>query len=156
MDELQQRFSTKQAEYERLMTETLQSSNTFNLRHKMDKLRTLNAELTSIVNELLTALARTQTDASGRLKTVQDELLVKLATLQQDAAGLDKDTLETLRRIRAFEESQISKQVYLYVGIFLMACFILFLVMYVKGSAPQKIDTSSVISPSPAINPTLM
>jgi hypothetical protein len=142
MNELEQQFTVKYDEYERLIriADPIHQS----------RIRALNTQLSELLNEMLGVLAQSR-DQSGRLKAYQDELLAKLARIQQDSAALmrDKDTLETLRRIRSFEEGRINTRLYMYLAVFFACCLLVLLFMYVKGKSGSSIIPTPTMSPAP-------
>ena len=121
---------------------------------KMADIRKLNQELSNILNAMLEIVA-TRKQSSGNLSTVQQDLLAKLQKIERDANQLAKDTdaVETLRRIRADEESRLNRDLYFYIGAVLLVALLILLVMFVFSG--KKSEASTPMPMSPSITPPL-
>jgi hypothetical protein len=78
---------------------------------------------------------------TGSLRIARDELTMKLTRIQRDYSDLNKQTdrIETLRRIRQYEQVVADRSMYLYLGIFLAFCLLLLLVILIKGYFQKKL-----------------
>jgi hypothetical protein len=97
LSELKTDYDAKSKEYTRLIDEAVASGST----QTMDKIRKLNVELASLLEQMIS------TFSPGRsIESARDELVRRLRRIQMDYNGLlqTTDELETLRRIRAQEE----------------------------------------------------
>ena len=97
LSELKTDYDAKSKEYTRLIDEAVASGST----QTMDKIRKLNVELASLLEQMISTVS------PGRsIESARDELVRRLRRIQMDYNGLlqTTDELETLRRIRAQEE----------------------------------------------------
>jgi hypothetical protein len=97
LEELKTDYDAKSKEYTRLIDEAVASGST----QTMDKIRKLNVELASLLEQMISTVS------PGRsIESARDELVRRLRRIQMDYNGLlqTTDELETLRRIRAQEE----------------------------------------------------
>ena len=97
LEELKTDYDAKSKEYKTLIDEAVASGST----QTMDKIRKLNVELASLLEQMISTVS------PGRsIESARDELVGRLRRIQMDYNGLlqTTDELETLRRIRAQEE----------------------------------------------------
>jgi hypothetical protein len=97
LEELKTDYDAKSKEYKTLIDEAVASGST----QTMDKIRKLNVELASLLEQMISTVS------PGRsIESARDELVRRLRRIQMDYNGLlqTTDELETLRRIRAQEE----------------------------------------------------
>jgi hypothetical protein len=122
---------------------------------KLPEIRKLNQELSRILNAMLEIVATTK-QSSGNLSAVQQDLLTKLKKIERDANKLTKDTdaVETLRRIRADEESRLNRDLYFYIGVILLVALLILLVMFMFSGKTSEAITPTPMSPS--MTPPLM
>jgi hypothetical protein len=148
MPELEVLYKQKEEAYQTLVFSV-------DAKMKMSEIRKLNQELSRILNAMLDIVATTK-QSSGNLSAVQQDLLAKLHKIERDANKLTKDTdaVETLRRIRADEESRFNRDLYFYIGAVLLVALLILLVMFIFSG-----KTSEAITPmpmSPSTTPPLM
>jgi hypothetical protein len=84
----------------------------------------------------------------------RDQLVEQLTRIQSDYNGLktNTDALQTLRRIRSFQDTSWSSTLTLYIGLFLTLAALLIVVMLVRR---QTSASTSSPSTSPPMMPTL-
>lgn len=116
---------------------------------KLKEIRKLNEELIGIVDELMQKLTSTQTTEGVSISVAQQELLTKLRQLQRDYQQLsdERDTAETLRRIRVDEQSRMNKSLYVYILIFLGVSILILAAIFITNKVAQ---TSEIITPIPS------
>jgi hypothetical protein len=122
MDELRAKYERQLAEYDEVVKRSLTTNDTTQLA----KLRELNAAIAKTLNELIEKLTFMKKESPSLTKE-RDELIARLRQIQLDYNGLlvNTDTLETLRRIRQQESTESNRQLYLYIGFFLLVCFVM-------------------------------
>jgi hypothetical protein len=142
MPELEAFYKRKEEAYQKLVFSV-------DAKVKLPEIRKLNQELSDILNAMLEIVATTK-QSSGNLSAVQQDLLTKLKKIERDANQLAKDTdaVETLRRIRADEESRFSSTLYFYIGAVLLVALLILLVMFVFSGKTSEAITPMPISPS--------
>jgi chromosome segregation ATPase len=148
MPELEALYEQKEEAYQTLVFSV-------DAKMKLPEIRRLNQELGDILNAMLEIVATTK-QSSGNLSAVQQDLLAKLQKIENDALKLKKDTdaVETLRRIRADEESRFSSSLYFYIGAVLVVALLILLVMFVFSG--KKSEASTPMPMSPSTTPPLM
>jgi hypothetical protein len=148
MPELEKLYAQKEEQYRALLFAS-------DATMKLTDIRNLNTELNQILNAMLELVTQSK-QSSGNLTTAQQDLLAKLRKLERDADKLakDTDTVETLRRIRADEESRFSKSLYFYIGAVLLVALLILLAMFVFSG--KKSEASTPMPMSPMTTPPLM
>jgi hypothetical protein len=101
LDELKREYDAKSAQYKTLIDQAIAAGSSAGA---IDQIRTLNVELSSLLEQMISTVSPTQSNAS--IEATRDELVRRLRRIQVDYNGLlqTTDELETLRRIRAQEE----------------------------------------------------
>jgi hypothetical protein len=122
MDELRAKYERQLKEYDALVDRSLTTNDTAQLT----KIRELNQSIAKTLNEMIEKSTFLKKDTPSLTKE-RDELVSRLRQIQLDYNGLlvNTDQLETLRRIRQQESSESNRQLYLYIGFFLLVCLIL-------------------------------
>lgn len=147
MDALRNKYETQTKEYDALVDQAIQTNDT----SQIAKLREMNAGIAKTLNEMIEQLTFLKRDTPS-IKKERDELIARLTQIQKDYNGLlvTTDQLETLRRIRQQESTEANRQLYIYVGLFLVAC--LMLVLYLMFMPQRKLTTvaSASIPPTTA------
>ena len=148
--ELQVKYKEKSALYEEMLAAD-------DAPLKLKEIRNLNQELTAIVDELMEILTSTQTTQGVSISVAQQELLTKLRQLQRDYQQLsdERDTAETLRRIRVDEQSRINKSLYVYLLIFLGVSILILAAIFIANKVAQKSEIITPIPSSPSAMPPL-
>jgi hypothetical protein len=84
----------------------------------------------------------------------RDQLVEQLSRIQTDYNGLkaNTDTMETLRRIRGFQDESWKSPLFIYVALLLVAALVLVLVILFRR---QKAESATMPSASPAAIPPL-
>lgn len=127
MDILERRYEQQRAQYDR---ELAGLSSTSNVREKFERLKRLNRELSTTLDQLIQRVVQMK-DKTGNISVYRDELIAKLTKIQKqyDELSADRDAAETIRRIRAFEDTEWKRTALLYLIIFLILAIVVFLVL---------------------------
>lgn len=116
--------------YQALADEALK--NPAKLQENTDKMKTLNSQMARILDNAITDL--TTAGAQGDLARQRDALIEKLRRIQRDYNGLlvNTDKMETLRRIRGFQEEDWQGKLKLYIIFFAILAVVMFLFVLFK------------------------
>ena len=151
MDDLKARYNALMKQYETLAQEAL--ANPGKLDENVARIIDINTKISATLDEMIGILTLAKTNNS-QMTVYRDELIQKLEKIQADYNGLarDSDKLETLRRIRAFEDESWKSKLRLYLFSFLAIISIVgIMVMFKKGS--QNRDTTTAMPTSAAAIP---
>lgn len=148
--QLKTQFDTKKAAYDALVISA--SRSTTPTDEDINQLRTMNRELLTILEKTIQALSTFQTDDIG---SVNRELTATLNDLERQYSILSEnsDKVETLRRIREFEETKKGGNVGIYmVALLVMALAVLVsMVFFQRTNAPA---TAATVRPPSMANLT--
>jgi len=144
MDELRAKYERQRDEYDRLVSSALVTNDTT----QVSRLRELNEAISKTLNEMIERMTFMKKE-SPSLSKERDELIDRLRQIQKDYNGLlvNTDTLETLRRIRQQESTEANRQLYMYIGFFLLVCLIM--VVYLAFMTHRKDTTAASASIPP-------
>jgi hypothetical protein len=146
MDELRRRYASLTQQYETIATDAL--TNPDKLNENVARLININTQISSTLDEMISILTLAKS-GSAQMVTYRDELIQKLEKIQRDYNGLvkDSDKLETLRRIRAFEDESWKRTLRMYLIAFLAIISLVgILVMFKKGTQKALTTTATPIS----------
>ena len=122
-------FQALATQYETLANEAL--ANPSKMQGNIEKMKAINTQMAAILDNAIRDM--TATGPTSDLVTQRDELVKKLVRIQKDYNGLlvNTDKLETLRRIRGFQETDWKSKLNIYIIALavlsvLLALFILF------------------------------
>jgi type III secretory pathway component EscV len=149
MDELNKKYQDLERQYKAAAENALAETNAQAINTEVNKLQAINIQIARVLEQMLTLVADVKNE-SGNLKIARDELTMKLTRIQRDYSDLNKETdrLETLRRIRQYEEVLADRSMYLYLGIFLGICLLLLLVILIKGYFQKKLASTPMPIPT--------
>jgi len=135
-------------EYERLANEAL--ANPAKMNVNIDRMKTINTQMASILDNTIHEM--TASGPSGDITRQRDELIQKLVRIQRDYNGLlvNTDKLETLRRIRGFQESDWKSQLKIYMIVLAVLAVALALFVLFRR---QKTLSSAIAPTSPSSMP---
>lgn len=146
--QLKTEFDTKKAAYDALVASASQSTNPS--EDDIGRLRTMNRELATLLEQTIQALSTIQSEELG---TLNSELASTMNTLEQQYAILSEnsDRVETLRRIREFEETKKGASVGIYmIALLVLAMAVLvIMVFFQRTNAPA---TAATMSPPSMAN----
>jgi hypothetical protein len=148
MDVLDKQYKEKSLAYDSLIDETLQ--NPGKIEENLEKIKTLNVEISKTLDEMIAFVTRDKNQKN--IDTLRDDLVYKLQRIQRDYNGLlvNTDKLETLRRIRHFEEKGWKRTVLIYLIIFLVLAVVLLLFMFFRRQKSETATTTPMIAANTA------
>jgi hypothetical protein len=138
-------------QYQRLAEEAL--SDPTKLQPNTEKMKALNTRMATLLDGTITEM--TSAGVTGDLARQRDALIEKLRRIQRDYNGLlvNTDKMETLRRIRGFQEEDWKGKLKLYIVFFAILAGIMFLVVLFKR---QRVDSTNIAPMSPTSTPPLI
>jgi predicted RND superfamily exporter protein len=153
MDDLSRQYEQRITQYNKLVADSIQVPATF--QSNLPKIRQLNAEIATILDKMVAQLAMVKKSDSNFIAQ-RDQLYKNLKRIHTESNALaqDKDTLETLRRIREFNETEATVSVNMYMIFFLILALIVLLALVFKGKG-QTNDMTITTPSSPAAIPAL-
>lgn len=150
MDELRVRYADLRGQYDTLIAQTLASPAT--ITTTLPQIQSLNQQIAAVLDEMLAELQYVRDGPNS--DAYRTQLLEQLSRIQSDYNGLktNTDSLETLRRIRSFQDDSWKPSLLLYVLGLIAAAILLVLVMVFRRQSSE-----STIAPttSPMAMPTL-
>ena len=144
MNALEQTYAIKKESYEVM----IRSRNP-----NVNELRRLNNELSFLLTEMLTELAKVKQDA-GHIEQYRNELVRKLVAVQKDYTTLlnEREKLHALRALRAHEEMKFNAVFFWYGLVFAILAILFFLILLWKGyKVPTIPTTTSSATTMPAL-----
>jgi hypothetical protein len=128
--ELDALYKAKLAEYQTKVAEALRTNDT----SALPAIRTLNAEISQLLEEMLSSLdpLRQDTETTRRQR---EELVTILAQIQREQTGLqdEKDSFGRVRRIREMQQGVKESDLKLYAVLFVSACIAVFVIALSKS-----------------------
>lgn len=151
MDELSKQYDTLKAQYDTLIAQAL--ADPTKVSTVLPQIQTINQQMAGVLDKMLTQLQYARDGPNS--DAYRDELTATLARIQSDYNGLktNTDALQTLKRIRSFQDTSWSSSLLLYVGLFLLFAVALVLVMMFRRQT--KLSTIAPAA-SPTAIPALM
>lgn len=142
-------FQRLSAEYQRLADESL--SNPAKVQTNVEKMKDINMRMASILDRTIHEITM---GISGDVDRQRNELIQKLVRIQKDYNGLlvNTDKLETLRRIRGFQETDWKSDLRIYMIVLAVLAVVLFLFVFFRR---QKTFSSTVAPMSATSTPAL-
>jgi hypothetical protein len=148
MNDPKAHYTQLNAEYMRLIDETIASPS--RAQENLPKITALASQIATALDEMTKQLAMAPSPSST-LEAERDELLRRLRKIQMDYNGLlqNTDKLETLRRIRSYQDNSWRGSFNAYLIAFLVLA--LLLVLVVLGMSYRA--NSAIIPTNPTIRP---
>ena len=145
MDTLERDYTTKRAEYDRLIG--------LNNPVHLPRIQALNIELSAILHGMLEEVAKVR-GSSEKLNPYRDELMRKLIKVQNESSILlkQKDQYETLRALQAHEQIKFDETLFWYLISLGFITLIFIIVLLWKGGykLPTMPTTTSSATTIPA------
>jgi hypothetical protein len=118
----------------------------------LPRIQTINQQIATILDQMLTQLQYARDGPNS--DAFRTQLTETLARIQMDYNGLktNTDALQTLKRIRSFQDTSWQPMLNLYLGLFLLFGIVLVLVMLFRR---QTKDSTPATMASPPAMPTL-
>jgi hypothetical protein len=150
-DDLDTQYATLKASYDALVAQTV--ADPTKLPTVLPQIQSINQQMAAILDQMLTRLQYAREGPNSDAYRAQ--LTETLARIQMDYNGLktNTDALQTLKRIRSFQDTSWQPMMNLYIGLFLVFGLILVLVMVFRRQTNS--STPATIASPPAM-PTLM
>lgn len=144
MEELERQYAKQHTAYQDAATKQDPAS--------VDAVKALSLQIADTLSRMIAILTGVKQE-SGNIGAYRDELVKKLIRIQHDYSGLltNTDRLETLRRIRSYEESKFDSTFYWYMFAFTIIAVVLLIVLLFK-KAPY-VDASMMMRTSPIATP---
>jgi len=139
MDVLERNYVSKRKEYD-----TMIASRSPNVA----EIKKLNKELSTILNSMLTELAKVK-DEAGHIDQYRDELVKKLVAIQNDYNKLldERDDVATIKALRGHQEVKFNAVFFWYAVALAIVSVIFFFVLMWKGG--YKAPTIPTMTSSP-------
>lgn len=149
LDELNTQLTSLRAQYTTLAEQAVASPS--QITTLLPQIQSVNQQIAAVLDQMLTELQYARQDPNS--DTYRTQLVEQLTRIQTDYNGLkaNTDTMQTLHRIRAFQDTTWTSALFSYVAMFLLAAVVLVLVMLFRRQAKA---SASVPSASPAAMPT--
>lgn len=141
LDTLSTQYTSLKTQYTTLANTVL--ADPTKMTQSLPTLQSLNQQIASVLDQMLTALQYAK--QSPNSDAYRDQLVETLGRIQMDYNGLktNTDALQTLKRIRSFQDTSWQSSLNLYIALFLLFAVGLVLVM-----AFRRHKTASAIAPS--------
>lgn len=139
MDVLERNYVSKRKEYDAMIAS--RSPN-------VAEIKKLNKELSTILNSMLTELAKVK-DEAGHIDQYRDELVKKLVAIQNDYNKLldERDDVATIKALRGHQEVKFNAVFFWYAVALAVVSVIFFFVLMWKGG--YKAPTIPTMTSSP-------
>lgn len=150
IEELSAQYTKLQTDYATAVDQALKDPS--KLPTVLPQIQSINQQMASVLDQMLTQLQYARDGPNS--DAYRDQLADTLARIQSDYNGLktNTDALQTLRRIRSFQDTTWQSSLNVYIGLFLLFAVVLVLVMLFRR---QKSDSASAPSASPTTMPPL-
>jgi hypothetical protein len=146
--QLTAQFETKQKQYNDLLRSVATSTDPPTA--DIDRLRTLNRELAGLIEQIIQVLSSSQSSEMERISRELGDTLVWVEK-QYGVLSADLDKVETLRRIREFEQVRADGSISLYLIVLIGLAVALLVTMIFS----QRVSTTTAMPPiSPASAPS--
>lgn len=149
MDALRSEYTTLTTQYNALIDEAIRDSS--KVGPNFPKIVQVAQARSSLVDRMLQQIAMANQD-SAEIQRLRDELVVTLQRIQRDYNGLQQNTdkMQTLRRIRSFQDESWKSTLILYVTAFLvLALIVFFVVLFARQRDSTKTSPSAATMSAP-------
>lgn len=145
IEELNAQYATLKTQYDALAAQTVADPS--KLQTNLPQLQTLNTRMATILDQMLTEMQYAGQDANS--EAYRDQLVEQLTQIQSDYNGLktNTDALQTLKRIRSFQDTSWQPTLNFYVALFVLVAIALVLVVVFRGQI-KEIATAPITSPT--------
>jgi hypothetical protein len=151
LSEAEATYQTQLQDYETSITTALANRDVSKLPEIRAKAEAIQATLNKMIEELTYLKKETP-----NIRIQRDKLIANLQRIQKDynAMLVNTDDLETLRRIRQQESGEARRELFMYIGFFLVLAIVILLFL-IFMSPSQKKDMTTSTPNTPAISPAL-
>jgi hypothetical protein len=149
--DLNSQYKALKTQYDTLITRAITDPTT--LQTALPQIQSINQQMATVLDQMLVELQAARNGPNS--DAYRDELTATLARIQMDYNGLktNTDALQTLRRIRSFQDTSWQSTLNLYLALFAIFAIVLVLVMLFRRQTKE--STPATIASPPAM-PTLM
>jgi ribosomal protein L29 len=145
--ELNTQYTALRAQYTTLANQA--AANPGQIQTLLPQIQSVNQQIAAVLDQMLAQMQYARDGPNS--ETYRAELVEQLARIQLDYNGLktNTDALQTLRRIRSFQDTSWQSTLFLYIGLFVLVAGLFALLVMVRRHA-----STSTMAPSPS--PTAM
>jgi hypothetical protein len=151
LSELSAQLTTLQTQYTTLADQATASPS--QIQTLLPQIQSVNQQIASVLDQMIKEMQYAGDDANS--EAYRDQLVEILTRIQSDYNGLktNTDALQTLKRIRSFQDTSWQPTLNLYVALLLLIAAVVFLVLVLRRQS-----SASTIAPttSPIATPPLM
>jgi ribosomal protein L29 len=151
VEDLSARLATLRTQYTTLATQA--TTTPAQVPTLLPQIQTINQQIAAVLDQMIAQLQHARQGPNS--EAYRNELTATLARIQMDYNGLktNTDALQTLRRIRSFQDTSWQPTLNLYLALFCIFTIVLVLVMLFRRQTKE--STPATIASPPAM-PTLM
>jgi len=151
LPEIEATYQKQLQDYETAITTALANKDASKLPEIRSKAEAIQATLNKMIEELTYLKKETP-----NIRMQRDNLIATLRRIQKDynAMLVNTDDLETLRRIREQESGEAKRELFMYIGFFLVLAIVILLFL-IFMSPSQKKDMATSSPNTPAMSPAL-
>jgi hypothetical protein len=145
--ELTTQYTALRAQYTTLANQA--TANPGQIQTLLPRIQSVNQQIAAVLDQMLTQMQYANDGSNS--ETYRAQLVEQLARIQMDYTGLktNTDAMQTLRRIRSFQDTSWQSSLMIYIGLFvLVAGLFALLVMFRRHS--------STSTSAPMTSPTTM
>lgn len=138
-------YQSLATQYQKLADEALKTPS--KLQQNTERMRVINTQMAKLLDSAIADM--TAAGARGSLAKQRDELIEKLRRIQRDYNGLlaNTDKIETLRRIRGFQEQDWKSTLKMYIVFFsILAGVMLLFVLFKRPTQTAESTNTAPIS----------
>lgn len=150
LDSLSTQLASLRSQYTALASQAVATP--AQLQTLLPQIQSLNQQIATVLDRMLTEMQYARQGPNS--DAYRTQLVEQLTRIQSDYNGLktNTDTMQTLNRIRAFQDTTWQGTLFTYLGILLIAAVVLVLVILFRR---QKSESATMPSASPAAIPPL-
>ena len=145
LDALSTRLTALRAQYTTLANQA--TATPAQIQTLLPQIQSVNQQIAAVLDQMLTQMQYARDGANS--ETYRTQLVEQLARIQLDYNGLktNTDAMQTLQRIRSFQDTSWQSTLFLYVGLFVLVAGLFALLVMFRGHTKT---SASAPSPSPA------
>lgn len=150
LDELSTRLTALRTQYTTLASQAVTTP--AQLQTLLPQIQSLNQQIATVLDQMITEMQYAQQGPNS--DAYRTQLVEQLTRIQSDYNGLktNTDTLQTLQRIRAFQDTSWEGSLFLYLAALFVAAVLLVVVILFRR---QSTDSAIAPSTSPTAMPPL-
>lgn len=143
--ELTAQYTALRADYTTLANRA--TANPWQMWMLLPRIQSVNQRIATVLDQMLTQMQYANGD--GNSEAYRDQLVEQLTRIQSDYNGLktNTDAMQTLQRIRSFQDTSWKSTLMLYIGLFVAVAGLFALVVVIRRYTNTSASTPS---PSPA------